>query len=61
MRRLKRHGRIALLKPPVVTAARRYREGGIARTVARNWLIWGLFALGVPPHRLARLYPPRRR
>jgi rSAM/selenodomain-associated transferase 2 len=61
-RRLKAHaGRrgVALLRPPAVTSARRYRDGGIARTVARNWLIWGLFALGVPPHRLARLYPPR--
>ncbi len=57
-RRLKRSGRTALLDPPVTTAARRYLRQGILRTVARNWLIWGLFALGVPPRRLARLYPP---
>jgi len=63
MRRLKRHARasggIALLDPPVVTAARRYLTGGIARTIARNWLIWALYLLGVPPRRLARLYPPK--
>lgn len=59
-RRLRRHGRVALLLPPVVTASRRYREGGVLRTVARNWWIVLLYALGVPPRRLAHLYRPRR-
>ena len=31
-------------------------EGGIAKTIATNWLIWLLFAFGVSPERLARLY-----
>lgn len=56
MRRLKRHGPTVLLDPPVVTAARRYLSGGYLRTIARNWLIWLLYACGVSPHRLARLY-----
>jgi len=60
-RRLRRHGRIALLRPPVTTSARRFVERGIARTVVRNWWIWTLYACGVPPRRLARLYPPRGR
>jgi uncharacterized protein len=55
-RRLKRHGRVAILDAPVTTAARRYLRGGIVATTARNWLIWGLFACGVSPRRLARLY-----
>lgn len=55
-RRLKAHGPVAVLEPPVVTAARRYLEGGVARTVVRNWLIWLLYLAGVSPHRLARLY-----
>lgn len=55
-RRLKRHGRVALIRAPVTTAARRYLQGGIVATAARNWLIWGLFACGVSPRRLARLY-----
>lgn len=55
-RRLKRYGRIAVLPGPAVTAARRFTRDGALRTVARNWLIWTLFALGVPPRRLARLY-----
>jgi rSAM/selenodomain-associated transferase 2 len=54
--RLKREGRTALLDGPVTTAARRFVEQGIVRTVATNWLIWLLFLLGAPPHRLARLY-----
>ncbi|MEM7051475.1 MAG: TIGR04283 family arsenosugar biosynthesis glycosyltransferase [Acidobacteriota bacterium] len=55
-RRLGKHGRIAILPGPVTTAARRYRQGGTVRTVLRNWLIWILFACGVPPKRLEKLY-----
>lgn len=55
-RRLKRRGRLVILPVRVVTSARRFEARGIVRTVATNWLIWLLFALGVPPHRLARLY-----
>jgi hypothetical protein len=40
----------------VTTAARRFVELGVARTVAINWLIWLLFVFGVSPRRLARLY-----
>jgi rSAM/selenodomain-associated transferase 2 len=56
IRRLKREGRIAILPGPAVTAARRFLGNGVARTVATNWLIWILFAFGVSPARLARLY-----
>ncbi|HEY2739225.1 MAG TPA: TIGR04283 family arsenosugar biosynthesis glycosyltransferase [Thermoanaerobaculia bacterium] len=54
--RLKREGRTVLLTDQVTTAARRFVNLGIVRTVATNWLIWSLFALGVSPHRLVRLY-----
>ncbi len=54
--RLKRLGRTVLIDERVTTAARRFLEQGIVRTVSTNWLIWGLFLLGVPPQRLARLY-----
>jgi hypothetical protein len=54
--RLKRQGRTVLIGQPVTTAARRFVEQGIVRTVATNWLIWFLFLAGVSPHRLARLY-----
>jgi hypothetical protein len=48
-----------VLRLPATTAARRFVEGGIARTIAINWSIWALYFLGVDPARLARLYPPR--
>ncbi len=54
--RLNRAHGLALLEGPAVTAARRFVEGGITKTIATNWLIWLLFAFGVSPERLARLY-----
>ena len=60
IRRLKRRGPIALLSPPVVTSARRYEAGGIARTVFKNWLIWAGYFAGIAPEKLARLYGPGR-
>lgn len=56
LRRLRRPARLAVIDRPVTTSARRFHERGICRNVATNWLIWILFALGVSPHRLARLY-----
>ena len=55
-RRLRRRGGLVILPLAVRTSSRRYLERGIARTVAVNWLIWLLYALGVSPHRLERLY-----
>ena len=55
-RRLKRHGRTVLIDAPVTTAARRFLNQGVTRTIATNWLIWSLYFVGVSPHRLARLY-----
>ncbi len=54
--RLRRLGRTVLIRSPVTTAARRFVQQGIVKTVATNWLIWLLFFCGVSPHRLARLY-----
>jgi rSAM/selenodomain-associated transferase 2 len=54
--RLKKEGRTVLISDQVTTAARRFVEQGIVRTVATNWLIWFLFLVGVSPQRLARLY-----
>jgi rSAM/selenodomain-associated transferase 2 len=56
VRRLARHGRLALLAAAITTSGRRYRERGVLRNVATNWLIWTLFWFGVSPDRLARLY-----
>jgi rSAM/selenodomain-associated transferase 2 len=56
IRRLRRQGSTVLLAEPVVTAARRYLQRGLLWTAMRNWWIFGLYFLGVSPHRLARLY-----
>jgi rSAM/selenodomain-associated transferase 2 len=55
-RRLKRAGRVAILPLAVGTSARRFERRGPLRTVLTNQLIWTLFACGVSPRRLARLY-----
>lgn len=56
VRRLRRLGRIEILKNPVVTSARRWRELGIARTTAINQLCRLGLAAGVSPERLAKIY-----
>jgi rSAM/selenodomain-associated transferase 2 len=55
-RRLKRAGRIACLRGKVTTSARRWRQGGIMRTVLRMWTIRALYLIGVSPVRLAHMY-----
>lgn len=55
-RRLKRAGRVACLRSKVTTSARRWRKGGIMRTVMRMWTIRLLYLSGVSPVRLARMY-----
>ena len=59
-RRLRRHGRVTILPAAVTTSGRRFQSQGIARTLATNWVIWMLYAAGVPPSRLARLYGPAK-
>lgn len=56
MRRRWGRRRLVVIENPVITSSRRFAAQGPARTVALNWLIWMLFAAGVSPHRLARLY-----
>jgi rSAM/selenodomain-associated transferase 2 len=63
IRRLRRQGPLVILDPPVTTSARRFRRLGIPATLAINWTLFLLYALGVSPHRLAGLYSiggPRR-
>lgn len=56
MLRLRPSGRIAILRPPVTTSARRFAARGPLRTVFGNWWIWMQFVRGVPPERLAARY-----
>jgi len=55
-RRLSRCGKLALLDEPIRVSDRRWRSAGLLRTLWSWFLIQGLYLLGIPPHRLARLY-----
>lgn len=56
VRAIRRAGRLALLRAPAVTSARRYLERGVWRTVARNAVALAGWALGVDRARLAAWY-----
>ena len=55
-RRLKRIGRFAPLRLQVTTAARRWEENGIARTIVLMWTLRVLYFCGIGPDRLHRWY-----
>jgi rSAM/selenodomain-associated transferase 2 len=56
VRAMRRAGRLALLPAPAVTSARRYLEGGVFRTVAKNAVALAGWALGVDRARIAAWY-----
>lgn len=58
--KLKKHGRVIILKEKVVTSARRWMAEGVAFTTARNLVVATLFLLGFPPARLSKWYLPKR-
>lgn len=55
-RKLRDLGKTALVDPGIHISSRRWEKDGIVRTTALNWFITALYALGVSPFRLARLY-----
>jgi len=59
-RRLRRRGALAALSLRVTTSARRWEENGVVRTILLMWTLRLAYACGVPAHRLARAYRPRR-
>ncbi len=54
VRRLRKHGRLHIIRSPVVTSARRWRTGGILRTTALHQVLLAAYLFGIPPARLAR-------
>jgi rSAM/selenodomain-associated transferase 2 len=57
MGRVRRNGgRIAIIPEKVLTSARRWEKDGVLFTTCRNWMLQGLYCLGVRPQRLARYY-----
>jgi rSAM/selenodomain-associated transferase 2 len=55
-RRLKRAGRLAALRLRVTTAARKWEQEGVARTIVLMWTLRLLYVCGVSPTRLHRGY-----
>jgi len=59
-RAMKRRSRPACLRARVTTSARRWEANGILRTIVLMWRLRLLYALGIPPKRLAREYADQR-
>jgi rSAM/selenodomain-associated transferase 2 len=59
-RQLRRHGRMVVARSRIFVSARRWQRVGLVRQTVRNWALLALVAAGVPPDRLAALYPAVR-
>ena len=59
-RAMKRRSRPACLRARVTTSARRWETNGVVRTILLMWRLRLLYALGIPPQRLAREYADQR-
>lgn len=57
MRRFRRRAHPVLLEGPLHVSPRRWQRYGVVLQTWRNWLLLAAERLGVPPDRLARLYP----
>lgn len=55
-RRLRKMGDVRLFEPPILTSARRFMAGGVARTYLKMALMHLFFWVGVSPNRLALWY-----
>jgi rSAM/selenodomain-associated transferase 2 len=58
LQRLRRMGRVALIKLPVTTSARRFLKRGPARQQLLNSSLLALYLLGVKPESLSKWYLP---
>jgi rSAM/selenodomain-associated transferase 2 len=57
MRRIKRSGKkIWILYDRVMTSPRRWEKEGVIYCILRNWVLQGLYFLGVSPHKLVNFY-----
>jgi rSAM/selenodomain-associated transferase 2 len=55
--RMKSEGRVAFVRPPVLTSPRRWLKEGLVYTTLRDWSIALAYSLcNVPPERLVRYY-----
>jgi hypothetical protein len=56
--RLRRVGRLALLRPRAFTSPRRWQRHGLLGASLRNWWLLAQYAAGRRPEHLERLYEP---
>jgi len=56
IKQLKKKGRFTIIKKPVVTSARKYLENGIYKMQGIFYLMYFLYKLGMPQHRLVSTY-----
>lgn len=54
--RMKKAGRLVILEKNAFTSERRWVRNGLVLTAVMNQTIMMLYRLGMPPHRLAKLY-----
>ena len=59
VRRLRRIGRVITVSEPARTSGRRWKRLGLVRSTLINRLVIVGYRLGVPPHKLAKLYHRR--
>ena len=55
-KRLRKLSRPACLRQRVTTSGRRWEQHGVLRTIVLMWILRALYWIGLPAHRLARLY-----
>lgn len=60
MKKLKRMGKILMLRNKLVVSARRWESRGVLRQTVRNMALVAASKLGVSPNRLAKFYPNER-
>lgn len=58
IRRMHKRGRVALIRLPVTTSARRFLKRGLLRQQLLNTILVSLYVLGVKPETLSRWYLP---
>jgi rSAM/selenodomain-associated transferase 2 len=56
VRAIKQQGRLVVLPLDATTSARRYRAGGVLRTMLRHWAAAAAWTLGADRHRIAAWY-----
>jgi GT2 family glycosyltransferase len=55
-RRLKSHGKIAIIRKRINTSAKRWIEEGIIKNLVRNWLLQIAWLFGASPDLLSKYY-----